>query len=315
MTRPLPQEDARLEIVLFSGDIVAFGRGELARGLLHRYVLIHYLFLCFFLSIVDTSSGQPIAMMEERAIIIASGVVVAVVVLLLVALVLDQIAARRGRFCISASPFLFTAAAIGVFVGDVAELWIVENSTQLWLRSGALALFYYILAEAVAHLLMLVVMPRVLRDLRGYVPSPVEPAVSVPPLAMFPVADAAVDQLEIGGRLVNAQDLIRITAEGNYLRVLTQQDRMYLPGPFGVVVDPLPEQLGVRVSRSDWVARSAVRGIRREGREMFVDLHDGATVRVANSRQKVVTSVLDLPVQRMRLSAKAQGGAKSIQSG
>lgn len=279
---------------MFSGDTVAFGPFELVRSYFHRYMIIHYILLCFFVTIVDTRNGFQATLLDERARNIALSIALGVLLLAVLALVLEYIAYRRGPIRIIGSPFLLSAAVIGVVV-DVA---VTSNTPLPWSGVILLVIYYYVLVEAFAHLLALCVTPRVLNDLRKR-QSTNAPQAAAPVARPEKVLEA--DRLEIGGRRIKADGLIRIMAEGNYLRVVTQDERLYLPGPFGAAVEPLPERLGVQVSRSDWVAAKAARAIRSEGREMFVELQDGTLVRVANARQKVVTSVLDLPIERGRI--------------
>jgi DNA-binding LytR/AlgR family response regulator len=280
---------------MFSGDKLSYGPFELTRAYLHRYMLIYYVLLCFFLTIVDTRSGSVDMLIEERARNLAISVALGVLLLILIALVLEYIGYRWGTVRITGSPFLLLAAAIGV----LADTVIFSDSISPWPYTVAMTIYYYIVVEAFAHLLGLIVTPRVLADLRarkakGNGKAKLE---AKEPAGQRLPAQAG-DHVEIGGRRIEPESLVQIIAEGNYLRVVTQEERLYLPGPFGAAVDPLPESLGVQVSRSDWVAAKAAAAIRREGREMYVVLKDGSAVRVANSRQKVVTSVLDVPVQK-----------------
>ncbi len=277
---------------MFSGDRIEFGRFELFRALIHRYVVIHYVLLCFVVTLVHRRNVPRAWGLNEQAIIIVASVVVAVLFLLLLVLVLDHIASRRGRLTVKASPYLFVLAVCGLLAGDAAELLIVEGGIQRLIRTVALSFFYYIVAEAVAHLLMLLVIPRVLADLRTRKPQPQ----ALPTTEEIPAQSDPQDHVEIGRRRVKLESLVRISAEGNYLRVVTTQERMFVPGPFSAAVEGLPESVGVQLSRSEWVAVAAIRRIRKEGRQMFVDLQDGASVRVANARQKLVLSLLDVPV-------------------
>lgn len=314
MIRSEPATETRVQVIMFSGDIAKFGPFELVRSYLHRYMVIHYVLLCFFVTVVDTRSSTAIMPMQERARDIAISVLLGVILLILMALVLEYIGYRRGTVRIKGSPFLLAAAVIGV----LADAVVSKEAAQPWPRLIAMMIYYYIVVEALAHLLALVVIPRVLSDLRSR-KAPTKPLVEEPALGKVHVGDN--DQIEIGGRRIAAESLVQIIAEGNYLRVVTMEERMYLPGPFGAAVDPLPERLGVRVSRSDWVAARAAVAIRREGREMFVALKDGTAVRVANSRQKVVMSVLDLPMQKgvagesRQGSDAPKGSIRSIQTG
>jgi hypothetical protein len=319
MNLPPHPAGSRLEIVMFSGDRIEFGRYELARALVHRYVVIHYVLVCFFLALVNTRSGLPAIRMNEQVIIVFFSVFTAVIFLILLILVLDHIASRRGGLTVRASHLLLVMTVCGVLAGDATALMILEGAAQRWLRTGVLAVFYYILVEAVAHLMILVVIPRALLDLRSRKP---QPDLQAMPTARKVTAQSdGPDHVEIGRRRLKLDSLVRITAEGNYLRVVTSEERIFLPGPFSAVVEELPERVGVQLSRSEWVATKIVRGIRRERREMFVDLQDGTSVRVANSRQKLVLSLLDLPVEDGRTKAADQGPGpvigrdRSIQTG
>lgn len=305
MNLPPPPAGSRLEIVMFSGDRVEFGRYELARALVHRYVIIHYVLVCFFLALVNTRSGLPTMRMNEQVIIVAFSVFAAVIFLILLILVLDHIASRRGRLTVRASPVLLVMALCGVLAGDVTALLILEGSAQRWLRTGVLAVFYYILVEAVAHLMILVVIPRALFDIRSRKPQPDRPA--IPAATKVQAQSDGPDHVEIGRRRLKPESLVRITAEGNYLRVVTSEERLFLPGPFSAAVEGLPESVGVQLSRSEWVALAVLRGVRKDGREMFADLQDGTSLRVANSRQKLVQSLLDLRVEDGRTKAMDQG--------
>lgn len=302
---PLPP-DPSVEVRLFSGDRVVLGQGELPRFLLHRYILFNYVLVAFFLTLVDTRSGLPRNGLHDQALLVVIAIAAAIALLLLVTVLLDAMARRRGRAVrIAASPVLAAAALIGVTAGDIAEYLIFGYRTHL-ARSAVLILFYYVLVEALAHFFLLQVLPRVLRDLRsrdavpGLMPADPPPATTDVP-----------EFVEIGGQRIPSRDLVQITVEGNYLRVRTVQARMFLPGPFGRVVDQLPDTLGVRVSRSDWVALREVQALRREAGDTYLDLRDGGSVKVANTRQKLVASLLGLN----GMSLQGGAGEKSSQTG
>ncbi|NBE09252.1 LytTR family DNA-binding domain-containing protein [Paragemmobacter ruber] len=286
MMRLPPPADPRVEVILFSGDSLVLGPFEVFRSLLHRYMLMHYFLVGFFLTLLDTRVGLPRSGFNDRAVIVALSIIGALVLLLAVTVALDLIARYRGRVLrVLASPVLAAISLFGVAVGDLAEFLILGYRTSL-ARSAVLFVFYYMLVEMLAHIVMLVMMPRILRDLR----SDGTTHASEP---MLPLPTAVPDVVEIGGQSFPTRDLVRITAEGNYLRVQTVRERLFLPGPFGRVVDRLPERLGVRVSRSDWVALRDVQTLRRQGGETFLELKDGVLVKVANTRQKMVLSLVD----------------------
>lgn len=306
MKRPALPDDPRIEVILYSGDRLVFGPFELVRSLMHRYMLIPYALFALFLMLVDTRNGLPFYDLNDQALLVSITLPVSIASLLLITAGLELIALYRGRVLrIMASPVLAAITLTGMFVGDIAEYLIAGYVTDV-MRSAVLFVFYYVVVETVAHLVVLVVFPRVLRDLRAR-QATAEPV----PVAVKPVMTEVPDHVDIGGQRFPTKDLVRITAEGNYVRVQTLRERLFLPGPFGRAVDPLPERLGVRVSRSDWVALREVRALRREGGETYLDLNDGASVKVANTRQKMVAALLELA------DALPQGGAgeKSSQMG
>ncbi len=306
MTTLPPPATTRIEVILFSGDRMAFGPYELARALLHRYVLIYYFLLGVFLTLVDTRSGLARNGVNDQAVIVAFSILGAVPFLVVFLLVLDFIAARLGRAIrIPTSPVLMAVAVVGVVSGDVME-FVLFGQKSSWSRSLVLTVFYYVLVEAIAHLVVLRVFPKVLRDLRG-----LDDDLGNRLAAAMPRPVGADEMVEIGGRKIAMGAITRIAAEGNYLRVFVGEKRMYLPGPFGKAVQNLPESLGVQVSRSDWVALRMVRAIRRDGRNMHLDLIDNTTIKVANARQKVVLSLLDLA----GVTDQGADGAMSSQRG
>jgi len=307
MKRPPDPTETRLEVIMFSGDSVCFGPFELVRALFHRYMLIQYGLAVFILTLIDTRSTISTSGLNEQAAIVLLAVTAVILLLAACALTLDLIARKIGTIRYKTSPILFVVTLAGVIIGDITEMALVGNSPR-WERTFVLGVYYYIILETIAHMLMLLVMPRVLSDFRERKAKqrPVEAQPQQPD-----EAQVAPENITIGGRRIKADSLVRIEAEGNYLQVFTDDERLYLPGPFGEVVDPLPETLGVKVSRSDWVAIKAAWAIRRDGREMFVDLKDGTAVRVANSRQKVVLAVLDLPVERVGMDAEDQGAGSA----
>ena len=289
MMRLPPPANPRIEVILFSGDSILLGPFEMLRALLHRYMLVHYILLGFFLTLVDTRTGIPRTAVNDRAVIVLLSVIGGLLLLLAVTVVVDLIALQRRRVLrIAASPVLAAVALCGVVIGEVGEYLHDGYRTPL-AQAAVIYVFYYVLVETVAHFVVLVVIPRILRDLRSgeALPAPA-------PAVMQPVTPEVPDLVEIGGQRIPTRELVRISAEGNYLRVQTLRERFFLPGPFGRVVDLLPERLGVRVSRSDWVALGEIHGLRRQGGNTFLDLKDGASVKVANTRQKMVLSLVDV---------------------
>jgi hypothetical protein len=164
----------------------------------------------------------------------------------------------------------------------------------------AIWLWFYVLAEILTHCFLLVLTRRILADLRG-----ADREVALDP------TEATL--LDIKGARVRLSELSRVAAEGNYIRVVTAGAQHFLPGPFGPVADALPEAIGMRVSRSDWVARAAILKAQRAGRDLMLELTDGSTVRVAQAKRKAVLDWLQGLAQGE--GEMSMGSATSTQTG
>ncbi|PLL11978.1 hypothetical protein C0V75_13865 [Tabrizicola sp. TH137] len=300
MTQDVIDRQTTLEVELFSGDRVRFHRFELPKALFHRYSLLIYMALAAFLSqtqlfhaLVTLSSGQ-------RVLIVCFCILTALVPIALWVLALEWLQKPGTVRRLNAPPQLLVFALFPtvayvylIYVRPGRDFGEPMHFVVIWV-------WLYVLLEIEAHVLLLLLMRPVLQDMRGR-------QVAV---ALDPVAAA---ELEIKGQRVKVGELYRVTAEGNYIRVITAQGQHFLPGPFGPVADALPEGLGMRVSRSDWVARGAVMQARRKGRDVTLDLLDGSAVRVAQARRKAVLDWIEGPGQG---GASAEGWSeRSTQTG
>jgi len=86
--------------------------------------------------------------------------------------------------------------------------------------------------------------------------------------------------------------VLRLQADGNYVTVVTERGRMSVPGPFAAVVARMPRGIGRQVHRSHWVARRAVLGDRRVGREVRLQTVDGESVPVSGAQVGAVRAWL-----------------------
>lgn len=275
----IPFRDRRLEFALFSGDVVGFRGGEFLRSSVHRYLVMHYVFLALAISLMEVKSGPyPLTGVEITQVVAASLAMSVLVLVVLPAVRLQFWPGTGPVLRMRSTPLHILATVLSVFAGQVALYLITGNTPHGVWTILVMILFYFLLCEAFCHYLLLFIVPRVLRDMRGTVPRRGG-------RVTLGEADGAV---VIKGQPFAPAALWHVGADGNYILVKSADGRAFLPGPFGPVVEALPDELGMRVSRSDWVARAAVVDIRRKGREVTLDLIDGSQVRVAQSRRKAV---------------------------
>lgn len=82
--------------------------------------------------------------------------------------------------------------------------------------------------------------------------------------------------------------ILALSAEDHYVRVVAETRSVLILMPLAKAVTLLPEGAGMQVHRSWWVARSAVTGLRRTGRDLRLDLLTGQSVPVSRSRLPAV---------------------------
>lgn len=287
--------DGQVTVRLLSGDRLHFRRYEMPRVMLHPQILLYNFLLVIFLMMMDARADMESLSTTQRLLMALICAVASIGLIFLMSLAYEHfVAGRKGGVSPHASPFNAVGTALGlvvvVFCYSIFKPEVVMTLPQI----VTLWAFFYVLAEVQTHLLMYRVVPKVVRALRA-----ADGLRAVPDAVAGPV-------VEIGGHVFPAAALLRIEAEGNYLRVVTDAGRHLLPGPFGRTVDALPAGLGQRVGRSAWVASAAVAAVRLDGRELVLRLRDGAEVRVAQARRKAVED------WARRL---VQGRATSTQSG
>ena len=297
--------DRWLEIQMFSGDVVAFRGTEFLRVVVHRYLLAHYVLVALGIALLEVRSGNyDMTGVEMMQVVVISITVAVVILVALPALAMVVLPMPSGVLRLRSSVLQVSATVLAVGTGQVALVTISGNWPAGFVPVLVMTVFYYLLCEAICHYVMLVVVPRVLRDMRGDVPQRPRSAPE----------DGGV--ITIRGERFAPETLFHLRADGNYIHVRTTDRRAFLPGPFGPVVDSIPEELGMRVSRSDWVARSAAKRTMRSGRDVTLELVDGTLVRVAHSRRKAVQEWVLAARQGASDEAVPAGGMEmSIQTG
>jgi hypothetical protein len=304
MTKTKMTSAQGVEVVLFSGDRLLFDRFELPRALVHRYMLIFY-----GLVIVGLSQLQLYELLKplsptERLMVVALSELAAVVAIIFALVILEVMQKPGKRLVLHSTLFSFVAAGLSTLSSEVLVESPPKDTVPGVLHFLIIWGSIHVIMEIATHFVILKIMPRVLLDMRGDRADGF--GLYVPPS----------ERIDIKGQEFFPQDIQRISAEGNFIRVVTLEGAHFLPGPYGPVIDTLPPKLGLQLSRSDWVGAVAIAGLRKEGRDLLVVLVDGATVRVAQSRKKVVTEWMQTRRQgRTEEVPEAGLAAMSTQSG
>lgn len=173
-----------------------------------------------------------------------------------------------------AVPFVGVAVAYGVlglvggpramFGGQFGAVWV----QALVVAAGFFALFFVLYARA-EHARL----PEPVEAVAA--PDPPSPAPPVPGVA----ASALHQRLDPGFPAILA-----LAAEDHYVRVIAEGKSALVLMPLAEAAALMPEGAGAQVHRSWWVARSAVTGQRRTGRDLQLVLHGGLAAPVSRSR-------------------------------
>jgi len=100
------------------------------------------------------------------------------------------------------------------------------------------------------------------------------------------------DHVVIGKQQVALDELVSITAQGNYVQVSCVSSDYFERVPLSKAVQVLPSEFGLMLHRSNWVAHGAIESYSRYCDECVVKLTNGTLVSVARSRVKDVARLL-----------------------
>jgi hypothetical protein len=114
---------------------------------------------------------------------------------------------------------------------------------------------------------------------RPAAPTPGEPR----PKIDTTTADEFLDRLP--KRL--GRNILALEAADHYVRVLTERGEDLVLGRFSDAIDALASLDGVRVHRSFWVRRSAVRSVRPQGKGLLLTLTNGAEIPVSQAYREI----------------------------
>lgn len=284
--------DARqvqLRLKLLS-TVVSFTDGrEMLDAFRHRYVLAHYVAFTFKLMVLVYLLGLS----TERISIVYPAIMIGCASALVagwayLALMLRWVWSPDTPGTIQLEPGLIVAAM--ALAGSVTVVKEVFGGTRDWSFGQAFSLV--VLATVWLMLVVAFLMdrtfPRAIARLRrdrerAAMQVPVRKPVPVVPQ---PAQDVAAAPAPEGGATKPAEravlaSVLRLEASGNYVIVVTERGSKTVPGPFSAVVARMPREAGRQVHRSHWVARHAVTGERRVGRDLRLQTVDGGSVPVS----------------------------------
>ena len=87
-------------------------------------------------------------------------------------------------------------------------------------------------------------------------------------------------------------DIISMSAQLHYLEIVTQQDKVLILYSLAKAVEELPDELGIQIHRSHWVALQNVTKFKKTGRQGQVTLTNNTQLPVSRSHLAQVTTRL-----------------------
>lgn len=295
-----------LDLRLLSGSQLFINIGEVRRVVRHRYMLANFVGLTIpgiaLLYALD-SKRIPIDMQVPAVVVGLVAAQALLMVYLRSVVAVARVFHREARIIrIWVTPGMMLGAA--ALLAAVSIMHHVLEVQQDWteLQSKLIPFFCVLYLELCASFIFRGALPRALADLRGGV-DPFADMADGPLQDDGPVAEAAgavTEQAKLpqGGDLlirlgIAPADILRAEASGNYVTIVTRTGRHLVPGPFSGVVAQMPATLGRQVQRSHWVALAAVEGVRKQGREIWLDIAGGGRVPVSAALKSEVQAWLD----------------------
>lgn len=196
-------------------------------------------------------------------------------------------------------------AVVAVVITSTARIYLALATgiaAPLPLVLGHMA-FHWTVMVLAEFVIATFCLDRILRELRGpdRTLAPVAGAargVDAPPQPRAAAANGAAPRppearvLVLQGVAVPVDDVLHVTAEEHYLRLVTADRSRLLRGRMTDIEAGMPQGLGLRVHRSHWVARKAVSELKRDDSGWTLRLTDGAVLPVARGRQAAVRAWL-----------------------
>ena len=214
----IDKESARtIEVVLFSGDRLRFDHLELPRALLHRYMFLFYGLLTAGLSQLQLyETLQPLSPGARLGVVAVS--VITVMTAIILSVVVLELRQRPGtRRVLNASLFAFVSSLLSALSAEMFVSGPLRSTLSGVLHFVIIWMSIFVIVQIGTHFVLLRVLRRVLRDMRGEEAG--EPETFVP----------LGERVEIKGQSFVPGELVRIAAEGNYIRVVTLDEAHFLP--------------------------------------------------------------------------------------
>lgn len=275
----------QVRLRLFNQDEVILHPDEVFALLRHRISLMACLGAAVVLVVLNWDGPGPVDLpLETRLAAQLAGVMLGLGVMA-TGLALAKRRARRGQdVIVRASRLFLLAATLGLMASSVVHAWLGIKPLPTVPQAVADIAFNYLMAEILGGVGVHFVAPLVLAELR---------AKALPTAETAPPADPPepevhpnrVQSVRVANRQFRPDDILRLRAERTHVVLTTRDGQQILPGPFAAVVAQMPPELGQQISRADWIATSAVREMRQDGRDMLIFLQDDEVLRIPAARQ------------------------------
>lgn len=275
--RPVKQPAGEgLHLRLLNGETLRMRRFESLRAMLHRYLLAIYLLMWVALTLIDPSGQAGSTPLGIRMTQYGAGVLVVAFGLIAIYTLSEAIFGGKGRVVVLSHWYVvLTVSAVGLAASEATVFHLTGVPRISPKIFAILTVFYFVVIEIALQLVIWLILPRILQELRD------DPQPADAPLA-------AGAMLHAGGDRLAPETVLHLEARGNYVAIVTETRQYEVPGPFSALLDRMPDAIGLRVHRSHWVARRAVIAHRRKGRELVLDLTYGGVAKVALPRQAEV---------------------------
>lgn len=273
-----------LHLRLMTSQTETMTLDEFVRVLRFRTVLLFYLAPLVVLVLTDARSSQGLPQWKNAAVYLAGTTSFLLTVMVVVTLA-RRLSKTPGPLSLHMTPVLMVGALVSNIVGET--MVVALGGTGVSFPWGALALyvFFWLVAEAGFAFAAGLVIPAALAEMRAAKP-PADAA-----LAATPPTDRAA-RIAVGGYDLDPEDLLWIRAHGTHVRIALHDRELNVLFTFPTLVALLPTATGMQVHRGIWVARRAIRGFVRDGRDLQLVLTDGTALPVASSRQAEVMAWL-----------------------
>jgi hypothetical protein len=269
----------QVRLRLFNQDEVVLAPDEVFALLRHRTAMLAYFGAAVILVLLNWDGpGAADLPLELRMAAQLGGVLIGMGALV-AGLALANRKARRGQdVVVRASRLFLLAATLGLMSSSLLHASLGIKPLPSLSAAAADIAFNYLLAEILGGLSAHFVAPVVLAELRAKTAAPPQgPTRLERPDGIRPV--------RVANRQFHPADILRLRAERTHVVLTTREGRQTLPGPFSAVVAQMPPDLGQQISRADWIATSAVREMRQDGRDTLIYLQDNEVLRIPASRR------------------------------